>query len=217
MTAIAIGLYDRFTALDAIGPYQVLSSIPGVETVLCAADAGIVPDENDLLQLRVDHTFAEVPNPDVVVVPGGFITRKLAEQRHPIVDWIAGAHEHSTWTTSVCTGALLLGAAGLLEGLDATTHWAAYDALASHGARPVARRVVRQGKIITAAGVSAGIDMALVLAAELAGPEVAQGIQLAIEYDPEPPFDSGSPSKAPAEVVEMVRAFSAQAEATAGE
>ncbi len=216
MTTIAIGLYDHFTALDAIGPYQVLSSIPGVDTVLCAAEEGIVPDENDLLHLRVDHTFAEVPNPDVLVVPGGFVTRQLAEERHPIVDWIAGAHEHTTWTTSVCTGALLLGAAGLLDGLEATTHWYAYDALAGYGARPTEQRVVRQGKIITAAGVSAGIDMALTLTAELAGDDIAQGIQLAIEYDPQPPFDSGSPSKAPPEIVELIKAFSAQADAGAG-
>lgn len=216
MTTIAIGLYDGVTALDAIGPYQVLSNIPGVDTVLCAEEARTIADDNDLLHLRVDHTFAEVARPDVVVVPGGFITRRMAEEGHPIVDWIAAAHPHTTWTTSVCTGALLLGSAGLLEGLDATTHWSAYAALAGYGARPTEQRVVRRGRIITAAGVSAGIDMALTLTAELVGPEIAQGIQLAIEYDPQPPFASGSPSTAPAEILDMVRAVAVGRDQDAG-
>jgi transcriptional regulator GlxA family with amidase domain len=130
----------------------------------------------------------------------------MAREGGRIVDWIREVHAHTTYTTSVCTGALLLGAAGLLDGLDATTHWGAYDELASFGARPTEQRVVRQGKIFTAAGVSSGIDLALTLAAELQGPEVAQAIQLGIEYDPQPPFDAGAPSKAPGEIVELVRA-----------
>lgn len=215
MTTIAIGLYDKFTSLDALGPYQVLSSIPGATTVLCAAEAGTVSDENDLLHLRVDHTFDDVADPDVIVVPGGFVTRRLAAERHPIVDWVANSHPTTTWTTSVCTGALVLGAAGLLDGLPATTHWMAYDDLAHYGAAPTEQRVVRNGKIITAAGVSAGIDMALTLTAELVGAEVAQGIQLAIEYDPQPPFDSGSPSTADPDVLAMIRAFNEQADASA--
>ncbi|NQY56546.1 MAG: DJ-1/PfpI family protein [Ilumatobacteraceae bacterium] len=215
MTTIAIGLYDRFTSLDALGPYQVLSSIPGATTVLCAAEAGTVSDENDLLHLRVDHAFADVSEPDVVVIPGGFATRRLAEERHPIVQWVADVHPRTQWTTSVCTGALVLAAAGLLDGLPATTHWMAYDSLVGYGAHPTEQRVVRAGKIITAAGVSAGIDMALTLTAELVGSEIAQGIQLAIEYDPQPPFDSGSPSKADPAVLEMIRAFSEQADASA--
>ena len=211
MTTIAIALYDEFTALDAMGPYQVLSNIPGTTTVICAAEAGIVADDNGLLRYEVENSFADVPRPDVVVVPGGFIARKMAAEGHPIVDWIAEAHEHTTWTTSVCTGSLLLGAAGLLDGLDATTHWMAYDNLASFGATPTEQRVVRQGKIITGAGVSAGIDMALTLTAELAGPDVARAIQLGIEYDPLPPFDSGSPSKAPTEIMELVRNLPSEA------
>ena len=214
MTTIAIALYDEFTALDAMGPYQVLSNIPGTTTVICAAEAGVVADDNGLLRYQVEHSFADVARPDVVVVPGGFIARKMAEEGHPIIDWIAAAHEHTTWTTSVCTGSLLLGAAGLLDGLDATTHWMAYDNLASFGANPTEQRVVRQGKIITGAGVSAGIDMALTLTAELAGPDVAKAIQLGIEYDPEPPFDSGSPSKAPGEIVDLLRNLPSEAGAT---
>ncbi|MEM9606256.1 MAG: DJ-1/PfpI family protein [Actinomycetota bacterium] len=215
MTTIAIGLYDRFTVLDAIGPYQVLSSIPGADTVVCAAEAGPVPDEVGALTFQVEHTFDEIAKPDVLVVPGGFAARRVAEEGHPIVDWVRQAHEHTTWTTSVCTGALILGAAGLLDGLDATTHWYAYDQLAGYGASPTEERVVRRGKIITAAGVSAGIDMGLTLTAELAGPEVAQGIQLAIEYDPQPPFDCGAPSKADPGVLEVMRAMAKQADANA--
>lgn len=207
MQQIAIGLYPGFTALDAIGPYQVLTLAPDAEVVLCAAQKGDLVDDNGLLHLDITHTFDEVARPDVVVVPGGIITRRLARDRDPIVDWIAGAHPHSTYTTSVCTGALLLGAAGILDGLDATTHWCAYDELADYGATPTERRVVHEGKVWTAAGVSAGIDLALTLVADMHGEEVAQAIQLAIEYDPQPPFDSGAPSKAPAEILNLVRAM----------
>ncbi len=210
---IAIGLYPEFTALDAIGPYQVLTQVPGVDVVLCAAKTGRLSDDNGLLHFDIEHTFADVRSPDVLLVPGGFVTRRLARDRDPIVDWIALAHEHTTHTTSVCTGALLLGAAGLLEGLDATTHWYAYDELASYGARPTEQRVVRQGKIWTAAGVSAGIDLALTLVAEIWGAEVSQAIQLGIEYDPQPPYDSGAPSKADPDILALVRAISAEKEA----
>ena len=212
---IAIGLYPEFTALDAIGPYQVLTQVPGVEVVLCAARRGRLADDVGLLQIEVDHTFDDVDRPDITLVPGGFITRKLARDRDPIVGWLAATHEHTTYTTSVCTGALLLGAAGILDGLDATTHWYAYDELTRYGARPTEQRVVRQGKVWTGAGVSAGIDLALALTAEVWGPEVAQAIQLGIEYDPQPPFDSGAPSKADPAILELVRAISAEREAAA--
>ncbi len=200
---IALGLYQGFTALDAIGPYEVLTYLPGAEMVICAERTGVVDDHNDLVHLRVDATFADVPSPDVLLVPGGPIAGKYAADGHPIVDWIRAAHPRTTWTTSVCTGALLLGAAGLLEGLPATTHWSAYDELASYGAQPTEQRVVTSARIMTGAGVSAGIDLALTLAAKIAGSEVAQTIQLAIEYDPHPPFDAGAPSKAPKAVYDM--------------
>jgi len=212
---IAIGLYPEFTALDAIGPYQVLTQVPGVDVVLCAAETGRLSDDNGLLHFDIEHTFADVPRPDLLLVPGGFVTRKLARDRDPIVDWIASAHEHTTYTTSVCTGALLLGAAGVLDGLDATTHWFAYDELATYGATPTEQRVVRQGKVWTAAGVSAGIDLALTLVGEVWGPEVSQAIQLGIEYDPQPPYDSGAPSKADPAILDLVRAISEEKEAAA--
>lgn len=210
---IAIGLYPEFTALDAIGPYQVLTNVPGVDVVLCAERTGRLSDDNGLLHLDIEHTFAEVTAPDVTLVPGGFVTRRLARDRDAIVDWVATTHATTTFTTSVCTGALLLGAAGILDGLDATTHWFAYDELAGYGATPTEQRVVRQGKVWTAAGVSAGIDLALALTAELWGPEIAQAVQLGIEYDPQPPFDSGAPSKADPEILALVRAVSEQKEA----
>lgn len=201
---IAIVLYPELTALDAMGPYAVLSQIPGAEVVLCAEKPGRISDDNGLLHIDVDHGLADVPEPDVLVVPGGTITRKMAHAGQPIVEWVRDAHPNTTFTTSVCTGALLLGAAGVLEGVEATTHWCAYEELASFGAMPTAIRVVRRGKVITSAGVSSGIDMALTLAAELAGEDVAKAIQLGIEYDPDPPFDSGSPDKAPPEIKELV-------------
>ena len=213
---IAIALYDGFTALDAIGPYQVLSNLPGAEVVLCAERAGRVNDDNDLLHLEVERTFADVPNPEVLLVPGGFITRKLARERGAIVEWVASAHETTTWTTSVCTGALILGAAGVLEGLPATTHWSAYDHLASYGAVPTEQRVVIEGKVATAAGVSSGIDLALTLAGRILGDDIAEAIQLGIEYDPQPPYDAGSPSKARPEIKALVEAASRAAEARLG-
>ena len=210
---VAIGLYPGFTALDAVGPYQVLSNLPGADVVLCAETAGPVPDDSGRMTLLVERTFADVPRPEILLVPGGMVTRRIAAERGAIVDWIAGAHPTTRYTASVCTGALLLGAAGILDGLDATTHWCAYDHLARYGARPTEQRVVFQGRVVTGAGVSAGIDLGLALAAALQGPEVAQAIQLGIEYDPQPPFDAGSPSKAPQHIRELVSAMMSSAEA----
>ena len=201
---IAIPIFENLTALDAVGPYEVLSRLPGAKVSFIAKQPGAKRTENGMLALVADHALSEMPEPDVIVVPGGFGTRALADDAE-MLGWLRHAHEHSTWTTSVCTGALLLAAAGILDGLRATTHWLQYDLLRPYGAIPVEQRVVREGKVITAAGVSAGIDMALMLAAEIAGPELAQAIQLGIEYDPEPPFTGGSVRKAPAEIVELVR------------
>ncbi len=209
---IAIGLYPEFTALDAIGPYQVFTAVPDTEVVLCAAKTGNLADDHGLLHFDIAHTFDDVATPDVLLVPGGLVTRRLVRDGHPIVDWIRAAHPHTTYTTSVCTGSLLLGAAGVLDGLRATTHWLAYDALRAYGAKPTGTRVVVEGKVVTAAGVSAGIDMALTLVAAMHGDTVAQAVQLGIEYDPQPPFDAGSPSKACAEIRELVTAVQAAAE-----
>ncbi len=202
---IAIPIYDGFAALDAIGPYDVLCRIPGAEVVFCAEEAGPKRTENGMVAITADLPLAEVDSPDVVVVPGGYGNRRLLDPDGAYVSWLRDVHERTSWTTSVCTGALLLGAAGILDGIEATTHWAARDSLAEHGANPVAERVVERGKVMTAAGVSAGIDMALTLTARLTAPEVAQAIQLGIEYDPDPPFDTGSAEKAPEELIALVR------------
>jgi transcriptional regulator GlxA family with amidase domain len=207
---VAIPIFDRLTALDAVGPYEVLSRLPGATVHFIAAEAGPKQTENGMLSLVAERTFDDLPDPDVVVVPGGYGTRPLMRDEQ-ILAWLRRAHETSEWTTSVCTGSLLLAAAGILDGLEATTHWLVLDALAEYGATPVGdRRVVEQGKVITAAGVSAGIDMALTLAARIAGDELAQAIQLGIEYDPQPPFHGGSTQKAPPEIVELVRGRAAQ-------
>jgi putative intracellular protease/amidase len=201
---IAIALFPKVSILDAIGPYEVFSSVPDAEVVVCAAQSGRLADSGGQLHLDIDHTFDDVPNPDVLVVPGGNVCRQMARDGDPIVDWIRSAHEHTTYTTAVCTGTLLLGSAGLLQGLQATTHWVAYDELRKYGAEPIEQRVVFEGKIVTGAGVSAGIDMALEVVAKLSGPDVAQSTQLLIEYDPQPPFDTGAPSKAPQAIKDML-------------
>jgi putative intracellular protease/amidase len=209
---IAYLLYDRFTALDIIGPHDVLNSVPGNESIFVAEKTGPVRNESDTLSMVADAMIDEVRSPDIVVVPGGFGNRVLLEHE-PLHDWIRTVHENTAWTTSVCTGALLLAAAGLLDGVRATTHWLARDLLAELGAKPVPDRVVKEGKIVTAAGVSSGIDMALRLVQQINGDEVAKAVQLAIEYDPQPPLDAGSPEKAPQPIVDLVTAaFRAQDE-----
>jgi putative intracellular protease/amidase len=201
---IAIPLYDRFTALDAVGPYEVLARLPGASVTWLAREPGLVRNDNSMLAIEASAAYEDLPDPEIVLVPGGTGTDAALDDER-LVGWIRRAHETSQWTTSVCTGSLLLGAAGVLEGLEATSHWLDLEALGRFGARPTGRRVVEQGKVITAAGVSSGIDMGLVLAAKIAGPAVAQAIQLGIEYDPQPPFDAGSVDKAPKEIVELVR------------
>jgi putative intracellular protease/amidase len=200
---IAIPIYDRFTALDAIGPYEVLSRLPEARVRFIAAEPGPYKTDNTMLTMVAEASLDEVPSPDVVVVPGGIGTRALLEDERTL-GWIRCAHETSSWTTSVCTGSLLLAAAGVLHGLEATTHWLELDRLRRLGAKPTTRRVVEQGKVITAAGVSSGIDMALVLASRIAGDDYAKSVQLMIEYDPQPPFDAGSPEKAPPQIVETL-------------
>jgi transcriptional regulator GlxA family with amidase domain len=200
---IAIPLFDRLTALDAIGPYEVLSRLPGAEVLFVAAEPGPKRTDTGALGLTADRGLSDVEQPDIVVVPGGRGTR---DQPHDeLVAWIRRTHQTTRWTTSVCTGALLLGQAGILEGLRATTHWLFLDQLRDFGAEPTLERVVEQGKVVTAAGVSSGIDMALRLVQLIAGDDMAQALQLSIEYDPQPPLDAGSPAKAPDAIVDLVR------------
>jgi transcriptional regulator GlxA family with amidase domain len=210
---IAILIFDKLTALDAIGPYEALSRLPGTELDFVAKEAGTVRSDTGRLGLVADRPIAEVDSPDILLIPGGEGNRPLM-QDDEVLDWVRGVHETSTWTTSVCTGSLVLGAAGLLDGVRATTHWAYRDQLADLGADVVSDRVVIDGKIATAAGVSSGIDMALTLIAEIAGEDVAKAVQLGIEYDPQPPFDAGSPEKAPPAIVEFIRELERGAPAT---
>lgn len=211
---VAIPLFDRFTALDAIGPYQVLSGIPGTEVRFLGPEAGPVRTDNRMLTVLADGRWEDVPRPDVLVVPGGVGTRALLDDER-LLAWVREAHEHSTYTTSVCTGALVLAKAGILDDVDATTHWMERELLGELGACPVPDRVVERGKVVTAAGVSAGIDMALRLTELLTNADVAKAVQLGIEYDPQPPFDTGAPEKASAETVELVRAVMNAQEAEA--
>jgi transcriptional regulator GlxA family with amidase domain len=204
---IAIVLYDGFTALDAIGPYEVLSRMPGAHVTFIAATPGPLRTDNGMLELVAERSLEQLEQPDIILVPGG-PGDVVARAGEPVLEWLRQADRTSTWTTSVCTGSLILAAAGLLDGRRATSHWLAMSELRQLGAEPVSERVVFDGKLVTAAGVSAGIDMALTFVARLAGDTLAQAIQLGIEYDPQPPFDAGSPHKAPAQVVELVRAAS---------
>jgi len=207
--SIAIPLFPQFTALDAIGPYEVLQRIPTFDITFVGHAKGEVRSDNGMLGVILDGTFEDLPDPDVIVFPGGVGTRPLQSDER-VLDWVRGAHGSSTtFTTSVCTGSLVLGAAGLLDGLTATTHWAGYAELAAWGATPTPERVVEHldRRIITAAGVSAGIDMALRLTELLADRTAAQAAQLMIEYDPQPPFDCGTRPKAGNEVMARVREY----------
>ncbi|GGT02436.1 glutamine amidotransferase [Planobispora rosea] len=193
---VAVPLYPRFTALDAVGPYTVLAFTPGWSVTFVAAVPGPVVDDNGKLSITATAAFEDVPRPDVILVPGGPGT-VAAMGDEGLLSWIRAAHEHTRWTTSVCSGSFVLGAAGVLTGRRATSHWGWVDQLSAVGAQPVKERVVIDGRIVTAAGVSAGIDMALALLAEAADEETARTVQLAIEYDPQPPFGGADPHTAP--------------------
>jgi transcriptional regulator GlxA family with amidase domain len=210
MKQIAIPVFPRFTALDAIGPYEVLQRLPDYEVVFVGHERGAVRTDNGMLGVCADATFEEVSAPEILVFPGGIGSRALMTDAR-VLDWVRTVHETTRFTTSVCTGSLVLGAAGLLTGLTATTHWSVYDALAKTGAVPVADRVVEHldHRIITAAGVSSGIDMALRLVELIAGDTAAKAMQLMIEYDPQPPFDCGSAAKADEGVMARVAEYSA--------
>ncbi|RSS80920.1 DJ-1/PfpI family protein [Streptomyces sp. WAC06614] len=204
---IAIVLYDRFTALDAVGPYDTLGRHPEAETVFVAERPGPVRNDSGSLTLMADKALADVPAPDIVLVPGG-PGQTYQMENEVLLDWLRTADRTSTWTTSVCTGSLLLAAAGLLRGRRATSHWLALDVLSRYGAEPTGERVVTDGKYVTAAGVSSGIDMGLTLLGRIGGDRLAQSVQLLTEYDPQPPYDAGSPAKAPADLVAEWRAKS---------
>lgn len=201
---ILILAFPQMTALDAIGPYEVLSRLPGASLDFIAKEKGPIETDTGMLTLLASHSFDDCPQADILLIPGGPGTEVL-ERCEVTLNWIKKQAEGARWVTSVCTGSLVLGAAGLLNGKEATTHWAMLDRLKEFGATPVSKRYQRSEKIFTAAGVSAGIDMALSLTQAEFGPELASALQLGIEYDPKPPLDAGSPEKAGKEIVAMVR------------
>ncbi|MEV6101399.1 DJ-1/PfpI family protein [Nocardia sp. NPDC051981] len=203
---IAIVLYPGMTVLDAIGPYEVLRMIPDSELRFVSNEVGPIVSDSGVLALGATHTFAETPAPDLVLVGGSEAATTEAMANRELIDWLRAVHPSTQWTTSVCSGALILAAADILRGHPATTHWAAQSALAAFGAESRPHdRIVHSGKIVTAAGVSAGIDLGLWLVGRIAGEQVAQMTQLYIEYDPHPPFDTGHPDKAPAEIMRKAR------------
>lgn len=211
---IAILLYPNFTALDAIGPYEMLAHVPGNTVTFVAKEKGLIPADTGVLKIEASHSIEEITSCDILIIPGGegeFAARDDADA----IDWIRTIHETTKFTTSVCTGSLLLAKAGLLNGLNATSHWAAEKWMNDLGAHYVAERWVENGKIITAAGVSAGIDMALYLISKTHGDAMAKTVQLATEYDPDPPFDSGSVAKADEWSVETISKIFDASRATA--
>lgn len=210
MSTIAIPLFSRFTALDAVGPYEVLQRIPDFDITFIGHERGVVRSDNGMLGVEIDATYEELPNPDVIIFPGGIGTRDLMSDER-VLEWVRTAHATSTFTTSVCTGSLVLAAAGLLGGLSATTHWSALGVLTDYGAIPTGERVVEHidRRIITAAGVSSGIDMALRLVELMVDRTAAEAAQLMIEYDPQPPFDAGSTDKATDAIMTRVIEYAA--------
>jgi transcriptional regulator GlxA family with amidase domain len=197
--------YDGMTALDAVGPHEILCRLPGAKIKRVALHAGPIKTDSAGLLLTAEYALSDVASADVLIIPGAGSATTLSKYPE-MLSWVRKIHATTKWTVSVCTGSLILGAAGLLSGLRATSHWAAIDRLSKWGAKPVHERIVEDGKTITAAGVSAGIDMALALSAKIAGAQFAQVVQLGIEYDPKPPFDVGSPAKANPKIVEALRA-----------
>jgi transcriptional regulator GlxA family with amidase domain len=210
---ITILLFDGLAAQDVVGPYEVFRCVPGWDVRFAGLRTGEVRAEGGL-GLTADRTLDAATETDLVLVPGGGGSDALLEDE-AVLTWLREVDAGTKWTTSVCTGAQVLGAAGLLEGKRATSNWLALEGLRKYGADPIGGRWVEDGKTITAAGVTAGIDMALHLVGREAGPDVAQAVQLGIEYDPDPPFDSGSPEKAAPEIVELVRASSRRAATSA--
>ncbi|MEM1269321.1 MAG: DJ-1/PfpI family protein [Bacteroidota bacterium] len=202
---IVIYVYEGLTALDAIGPYEVLSRLPKARIRFVAEQAGDVTTDTGFLRIGAEAGIDEVEHADILVVPGATVGFLRQTKKPHVLDWIRRMHETTSWTTSVCTGSIILAATGLLDGLRATSHWGAIDLLRDYGAVPTPERYIREGKIVTAQGVSAGIDMALYLAREIAGTKHAEATQLGIEYLPQPPVNSGPFTKARPETIRAAR------------
>jgi len=201
---VAYLLYPGFTALDVVGAFQVLAAAPGLESVFVSHEAGPVVDSTGLFPVRARQGVHDVQDADLLVVPG---SDRSGAPDDLLVDWLRLVHPSTSWAMAAGTGSLYLAAAGLLAGAEAATHWSAAGNLAGYGVTYSDRRLVRAGNVLTSAGASAGIDLALALLDLSHGPAVAQTVQLILEYDPEPPYDAGSPAKAPADIDEEGRAY----------
>ncbi len=203
ITKIVILLFDNYTALDVIGPYEVLSKIPNARVYFVGPEKRGYKD-NYGLEISVDYSINEIPDADILFIPGGFGIDNILKNQE-IINWIQKIDCSTKWTVSVCSGSLLLAEAGLLNGKNCTTHWRRKGQLGNYNVNIKNERYVQDGRYITSAGVSAGIDMALYLASKIAGEEAAKMIQLGIEYDPKPPFDCGSPGKVPKKMLDKLR------------
>ncbi len=207
---VAILIYPDMTALDALGPYEVLSRLPDARVRFVAREKGPITADTGMLTIQAEAGISEIDRADVLLIGGGPASGVGAVmQDAPTLEWVAKMHEHSRYTVSVCTGSWILGAAGVLQGKRAGCHWLGLEALAQFGAEACSDRVVVDGKLWTAGGVTSGIDMALAFAAEVAGDDYAQMVQLALQYDPKPPFAGGTPETAPKHILELVQANAA--------
>ena len=202
---IVIYLYNGLTVLDAVGPYEVLSRLPDANVKFVAKEKGLVISDTHFLKLFAEYDIAEIEPADILIIPGSVVGFLRESKDKSLLGWIQKIHQTTSWTTSVCSGSVILAAAGLLHGKKATCHWAAIHMLSDYGAIPSKERYVHEGKIITAQGVSAGIDMALFLISKIIGVEKAKAYQLFIEYDPNPPFDSGTMQKSDADTIHLAR------------
>ena len=193
---IVIYLYNGLTVLDAVGPYEVLSRLPDANVRFVAREKGLIVSDTHFLKLVAEYDISEIQSADILVIPGSVIGFIRESKDASVLNWIQQIHQTTTWTTSVCSGSVILATAGILNGKKATSHWGTLAMLSDYGAIPTSERYIQEGKIITAQGVSAGIDMALFLVSQIVGVEKAKAYQLFIEYDPNPPFEAGTVSKA---------------------
>jgi putative intracellular protease/amidase len=202
---IAIYIYNGLTALDAVGPYEVLSRLPNANVKFVAKEKGVIVTDTHFLKLVAEYDISEIDKADILVIPGSVVGFIREAKDKELLSWITKINLTSTWTTSVCSGSIILAATGLLKDKKATSHWGVIHLLKEYGSIPTSERYIQEDKIITAQGVSAGIDMSLYLASQIVGIEKAKAYQLFIEYDPKPPFDSGNVNQADLATVELAK------------
>jgi transcriptional regulator GlxA family with amidase domain len=193
------------TVLDAVGPYEVLSRLPEANVKFVAKEKGLIISDTHFLKLVAEYDITEIQSADILVVPGSVVSFIRESKDKAVLNWIQKVHQTTIWTTSVCSGSVILAASGILQGKKATSHWGAIHMLSDYGVTPSIERYIQEGKIITAQGVSAGIDLALFLVGQIVGEAKAKAYQLFIEYDPNPPYESGTITKADAETISLAK------------